>query len=343
MLPDQLADDMIFEILTHASLEAVGRCRAVSRRWNEITYEPSFKDLHPRRTPTIAGYFVQGISGGRFSLRFVSVTGDDSPDLSLGFLPGPVRIEASDCGILLCKQERRDNGKGRYCVCKPSTKEWVNIPSPTNTDVSAAVTAMVVLRSRPVLRFKVLRISVPQGPSMRVHCCEVFDSEAWRWKRLVDMAVPREYFFIRESSVVVAGKAFWFTARRHILVFDMHEETWSTFPVPTPDQDFEQCQPPQLVKHEGKLGLLFQCHHGCFADLFVVENLGSRRWAKRERICFEGTGHELRRLLAIYSAKVILLQAYYKVLVCRSDGKAASVLKTTHIDVDEVFSFCSDL
>ncbi|OWM77367.1 hypothetical protein CDL15_Pgr016764 [Punica granatum] len=40
-------------------------CRAVSRQWNRITNEPSFRDLLRRRTRTFAGYFLPGMASTR--------------------------------------------------------------------------------------------------------------------------------------------------------------------------------------------------------------------------------------------------------------------------------------
>lgn len=346
MPPDQFTEDIIFDILTHASVETIGRCRAVSRKWNRVTYEPSFMDLHPHRARTIAGYFVQGPCDGSFSTRFMPATGE-TRNLSLGFLPGPMRIEACDRGILLCRKlvgSATAPSIPEYYACKPSTKEWVRIPSPRTGSFPAA-TAMVLVRSKPNPHFKVLRISMGQKPGTRKqHCCEIFDSEAWKWKRLADMAVPCERKFVRENPVVVAGKAFWFTGKRHVLAFDMYEETWSAFPVSIPDLDTSQYLTPRLVKHEGKLGLLFQCRNDDdFVDLFVMENLSRRAWGKRRRICFRGIGRPFRRLLAIYSDNVFLMQGFYEILLCRSHGETASVIKSSRIDMDGIFAFCSDL
>ena len=126
---------LVFEILSRATLKDVGRCRLVSKAWNLLTYDTSFKQKHSKKTKTISGFFIRGYARKPVS-KFVSINAlDCDSKLSLNFLPGPAQIEASTKqGILLCvkSSETRILGVPEYFVCKPSTKQWQQIPNPKN-------------------------------------------------------------------------------------------------------------------------------------------------------------------------------------------------------------------
>ncbi|OWM77361.1 F-box protein At5g07610-like [Punica granatum] len=339
---DRLSDNLIFEILTRVPLETVGRCRAVSQQWNRITYEPSFMDLHPPRTRTIAGYFVQGSVYCNYWSGFVPVAGEPL-DISLGFLPQPVRIEACDRGILLCRKRRSDSAPyvPQYYVCKPSTKEWVRIPNP-KTKYPTVITSMVVVRSKPkYLHYKILRISKHQAQSYdwELLRCEIFDSKDWTWKRLADMNILDEYVFSSyQNPVVVGGRAFWLTMKGYLFMFDMFKETWRILPEPIAGVNKEYNRHARLLNHEGKLALLLTGMDSFF-ELYVMEDLRGPLWGKRNSVCLE----EMGRPLALYSANVALTQGFFKVSLCRSwPGQTANVFMTKCVRVEQVFPFFSD-
>lgn len=346
MSHDGLTNDMIFEILSRASLETVGKCRLVSRECNEITYETSFRDLHSARTRTVSGFFVQGSTNNDCRCSFVPLNGDGGPVLSLGCLPGPVKIVAGHGGILLCRKERADRSPyvPQYYVCKPSTGEWMKIPNP-RTKHSTLETAMVVVRSKPELHYKILRISNPHCKNHGVFGCEIFDSVAGGWKRLPDIKNAQyQYVFAPEDPVVVGGTAFWLEADGGaIFSFDMYEETWDRFPVTSPDSEREHYGYPRLVNHEGKLGFLRPGYDGVFVDLWVVDDIQAREWKKRKRIRTEEVGCPADCPLALFGANVVLLQGFYKVVLCRFPPPTTNEFKTKHICGSQIFPYCSDL
>ena len=121
------------------------------KRYWEV--QASFKSLeHSNNTKTISEFFIRGYARKPVS-EFVSINAlDCDSKLSLDFLPGPVQIEASTKqGILLCvkSSETRILGVPEYFVCKPSTKQWQQIPNPKTWNETKRC-AMVVLRSNPL-------------------------------------------------------------------------------------------------------------------------------------------------------------------------------------------------
>jgi hypothetical protein len=185
-----IPSDMLFEIFSRTSLQTIGRCRLVSKYLNSITYNSSFVQAFHQRTKTKSGFFTQA---GKIKPQFVSITdsaNDDSP-MSLKFLPGPVKIQAATKqGILLCVNT--DNPRRyripEYYVCKPSTKEWHQIPNPKTRFFTERI-GMVVLKLEP-LCYKIVRFSEPKSActickseSYKTLRCEIFSSETCAWKR----------------------------------------------------------------------------------------------------------------------------------------------------------------
>ncbi|KAL0012202.1 hypothetical protein SO802_007310 [Lithocarpus litseifolius] len=159
----------------------------------------------------VTGYTRKPVS------EFVSINAlDCDSKLYLDFLPGPVQIEASTKqGILLCMKssETRNLGVPEYFVCKPSTKQWQQIPNP-KTWYKTKRCAIVVLRSNP-LHYKIVWFSEPKFSGIRDNSCyslwcEIFDSATWTWKKLEDTVRFPEYEFLRlEPAVTVCGSFYW--------------------------------------------------------------------------------------------------------------------------------------
>lgn len=171
MATPNFSSDIIFEILTHTQLQALGTCRLVCKEWNHMTYESGFTQLHREKSnlETVSGYFMQSkISDGDYSSEFVSnhQHSSSSPTMSLSFMPMPVKIEAS-ChqGLLLCVSQNPqsvfNHRVPKYYVCKPSTKQWQLVPNP-KTKYFTDRTAIIVTQLQP-LHYKIARLSHPKS------------------------------------------------------------------------------------------------------------------------------------------------------------------------------------
>lgn len=196
-----LPTDMLSEIFSRTSLKTLGRCRLVSKDLNSTTYNSSFMQDFRHRTKTVSGFFAEDLSVNKITSQFFSLTNFGiAPDstLSLKFLPCNVKIKAATKqGILLCVNElnTRRLRIPEYYVCKPSTKEWHQIPNPKTRYFTERI-AMVAVRSDP-LCYKIVRFSQPKCPcknykstSYNTLHCEIFSSETWIWKRLEDVLLP---------------------------------------------------------------------------------------------------------------------------------------------------------
>ena len=127
----QLPSDIILYYLVWY-IETRGRCKLFCKRWNEATHKPNFIQLFNQRR-TISRLFVQSLKWSKYRFAFVSVDNSSNrgSQLSLNFLPrGKVKIEpvSKHGGLILCINYHSNYLKP--WVCKPITRQWIQIPNP---------------------------------------------------------------------------------------------------------------------------------------------------------------------------------------------------------------------
>lgn len=343
-----LTQDLVFEILSQATLKDIGRCRLVSKAWNLLTYDTSFKQEHSKKTKTISGFFIRGYARKPVS-EFVSINAlDCDSKLSLDFLPSPVQIEASTKqGILLCvkSSETRILGVPEYFVCKPSTKQWQQIPNP-KTWYETKRCAMVVLRSNP-LRYKIVRFSEPKFSGIRDNSCyslwcEIFDSATWAWKKLEDRVRFPEYEFLRlEPAVSVCGSFYWLMTNNQVFAFHEDTESWTILDIPK-----SLCKNfiyMKLVEYQGNLGMV--CKDIDFIQLWVMETK-TMKWSERKTVS-TGVVEWSTCPTAFYSTDIAVMKGCYSVIFCNFKRCSSNVFNMQSHPIEihpiEVFPFQSDL
>ncbi|KAI4377807.1 hypothetical protein MLD38_015382 [Melastoma candidum] len=298
MSSSQLNSDLNHEILSRVSLCMLGRCRLVNKEWNQITHEPNVVSLHSSRTGTLRGYLISSSRrkdtapvtfeptmctpsknhrGDTFSPGFVQTVGGRS-----------VTVEASHMGIVLCLRDgpRKHHRVPQYLICKPSTGQWAVIPNP-RTRSETMLFSLAVLRSEPTLRFKILRVSRNrQTCANYVHSsfrCEVFNSDLWEWRRLKDIRLPVDYFGLCiGDGVIVSGNSYAHTKYPDgIFAFDMLNDTWEVMWLPFGELgQFEQVE---LVKIEGRLGIVRQGWDMNVLEIWVMEDRCNKVWRQRRK------------------------------------------------------------
>ena len=342
--------ELVFEILSRATLKDIGRCRLVSKDWNMLTYDTSFMQEHSKKTKTISGFFIQGYTRKPVS-EFISINAlDCDSKLSLDFLPGPVQIEASTKqGILLCMKssETRKLGVPEYFVCKPSTKQWQQIPNP-KTRYKTKRCAMVVLRSNP-LHYKIVRFSEPKFTVIRDNSCyslwcEIFDSATWAWKKLEDTVRFPEYEFLRlEPAVSVCGSFYWLMTNNQVFAFHEDAESWTIFDIPKSLCKRNYFSYMKLVDYQGNLGMV--CKGIDFIQLWVMETK-TIKWSERKTV---STGVEEWSTCptAFYSTDIAVMKGCYSVIFCNFKQCSSNVFNMQSHPIEihplEVFPFQSDI
>ncbi|KAI4385428.1 hypothetical protein MLD38_003455 [Melastoma candidum] len=302
MSSSYICSDLVYEILSRVSLATLGVCRAVSKEWNHISYSQALISLRSQRTDSLHGYMVRWFdyANRRLTASFDSpflrrgdrndlfdhFRNDRDRPLSLDFLRWfgcPLAMVAAHQGIVLCL---RDNPKyspiPQYIVCKPSTKQWVVIPNPRTRNLTVVID-LIVLRSQPVLHYKIVRVSTPRNytnytPSSRFCRIEVFDSETWKWKKLDDTMLPHRMYVLhpynRQKVVVSGTTCVLLDYPDSIFMFDMMEETWVIHSLPFKKVDGQT----GIVKVEGKLGVLYR--NSAEGELWLMKDHRNNVWCK---------------------------------------------------------------
>ncbi|XP_057775426.1 F-box protein At5g41720-like [Salvia miltiorrhiza] len=245
----ELPSELIFEILSRTSLETLERCKAVSKSWKHIIYEPSFLPLHSQRTNSLFGYFFQDVRRiAKFPSAFVSSApgAAAAAAIKVTWPCDDMEILAScDQGILCC--QRRICYNKRFYACKPATSQWQALPNPKLRYETDAV-AIVVVRSTP-LRYIIARLY--HSETMQHHC-EIFDSETWAWEKIECAAPYGEIIEYCRRAVTTAGRFFhWLTVNGNVLTLDVKRRSFRCSPLLQCDP---ACKWKELVEYEGELG-----------------------------------------------------------------------------------------
>ncbi|KAL5560961.1 hypothetical protein UlMin_030708 [Ulmus minor] len=311
-----LPSNLLFEILTRTSLETLGRCRLVCKKFNQTTREESFIQPFYEKTKTITGFFVQHLKKNKHSSRFISTTKIAIDfELSLSFLPKPLSIVATtQKGLLLCVNEKTMIPK--YLVCKPTTQEWRFIPNRKTKYFTKAI-AIAVIGSKP-LRYKIVRFSDPKTPSIvtKFGCytslrAEIFDSKTWRWKQLSEnIKFPYDYYLLK-SMATISGVFYSLMTNNNISVFDLQEESWEFFELPC---SLHEQSNIQLVEYEGRLGLICLLNNESM-ELWVMKNYKEKTWSRRKKFSIKSLiKHEVDGVdpIAMCNNDVTLMKNYWK-------------------------------
>ncbi|PRQ46926.1 putative F-box domain-containing protein [Rosa chinensis] len=343
-----LPSDLYFEILTRASFDTVGRCRLVSKQWNHLTYDSSFINQLSQRTKTTHGVFIQSSISSNYISTFVQAVGNNdvsnSEQLSLNFLPQPVKIEAAHQGILVCVSQKR---VPQYYVCKPTTREWEQIHNPKTRYMTVKI-ALMVLRSSP-LRYKIVRFSEPKSPYSKYksqeHCynlrCEVYDSKARAWKQLNNVALPKDAYILRfQPAVSACGALHWLLSDNRVGIFAFHvdEENWEIFAPPCLAVD--NVNGNQVVEYQGRLAWI--CEVEDSMELWVMEDYKNKVWSKRQILRIKGLDR-LASFATLCNNDVALMRGFFKIIFYKFGDYSSKIANLEEISrPDEIFMLQSD-
>ncbi|XP_059310359.1 uncharacterized protein LOC132061600 [Lycium ferocissimum] len=359
-----LPSEIIFEILTRTSLKTLDTCKAVNKELHNLTFESNFMPQFCGRSQNISGYFVQTISRTKHVAEFVSMDGCSGNSKAPFHLPIDDKVKPRDNfsnddfdmkivastkqGILCCV--RRTKNEYRYHVCKPSTKQWMKLPNP-RMRYSTVKVALIVLRSNP-LHFKIIRLSSPQTLfhhyrklGLDYLCCEIFDSEAWEWRRGKDLLVPEELYFDMSTPAVNASGLVYVKLRDDLVMALNYngDEAFPRFSLPKPAFEYEDYRYNQLMEYNGKLG--FTCLSPKGMKLWVFEN-GRQVWELKKEVDIE-TVYGMTKFptpVGFYNADIALMKDYYQVIFYKLQDKSFNVVKLDKCPtVQEIFPFRSDL
>lgn len=232
-----------------------------------------------------------------------------------------------------------------YYVCKPSTKEWHQIPNPKTRYFTERI-AMVAVRSDP-LCYKIVRFSQPKCPcknykstSYNTLHCEIFSSETWIWKRLEDVLLPWGEFSSREPTVSACGALHWIMTNNEIFSFFPDTESWLTFGLP-----FPLCKKysfNHLVEYGGRLAMI--CMEESCMQLWVMIDYETKIWKKKQSISIEAAVQGMSPF-GFDSSDIALMRGFCSVILYNFKSCCSNVCKVRvdHPHSSEIFPFQSDL
>nr|GLL34016.1 WAT1-related protein At1g43650-like [Ipomoea trifida] len=152
-----LNQDILFEILSRATLETLDTFKVVSKESKEFVEESWFIKNNTQKTKNFIGYIVEKLEPLRCSYTFVSINSSlGVPGISMECFRGMTILASSKQGILCCRKYAE--GSHHYYVCKPSTRQYVELPTPRGRDIFPNWFALTILKSNP-LQYKIIRLS----------------------------------------------------------------------------------------------------------------------------------------------------------------------------------------
>ncbi|KAL4561137.1 hypothetical protein LXL04_033299 [Taraxacum kok-saghyz] len=264
--------DTYMEIVSRTSLKTLDTMRCISKDFEKLTYDSYLLNLHKKRNNIVSGFLVlKSRNGWEYTNEFAPAP--ESNTLDLRFLPRNARIVASsDQGLIVFESPHpRFHRHDCYHICKPATKQVLELPNPKTKYLTKRV-AMIVMGSKP-LHYKIIRLSEPK-PNIRYgqytsYRCEVFDSKAWEWRLQDHLILPYCVFLSNEQPITTSGSIYMLLTNKEVLKFDAYTEKWTTFSSPVQTGE-DHGGDGKLVKYQGKLGFAYMTPNLRSLEIWVL-------------------------------------------------------------------------
>ncbi|CAI9274260.1 unnamed protein product [Lactuca saligna] len=324
--------DMKMEILWKTSLKTLDIIRCTSKELEKLTYESYFLRLYNQKNnDDMVSGFIQVIlqNAGQCMINLFAPSTSSNHEsansrrrrlIDLDFLPPKAQILASsEQGIMVFQSPHpRDYKLVWYHVCKPATKQVLRLPNPKTRYFTQNV-AMVVVASKPVLHYKIIRLSEPKRKKRRIkqycpytkYCYEIFDSKAWAWRLLDPVLLPCSAFLLTNQQPITArGSIYMLLNNNQVLKFEACSEKWTTFSPPIQTLDYPCSDATRkLVKYKGKLG--FICETQSRRKIWVLRSVDDS-W--EEKLDVFDTERSSLDLEAIYESETRVKNNDYNTL-----------------------------
>ncbi|KAL7150653.1 hypothetical protein ABFS83_05G128400 [Erythranthe nasuta] len=342
---EELPTDIVFDIISRTtSLKTLDTCKSVCKEWKQLIYESSFMPLYCQNTKNLYGYFVQDVRKSNYVSMFVCLDSNNNK-LPVLRLPDNTRILASCNQGILCCLKKRDSNDYQYCVCKPATQQWQDLPKPQLDDYTTVSIAIMVLGSTP-LRYKIVRLSrdgIIKESKYCTYYCEIFDSETRAWRKIQDV----------NPSVSINNSIHWLTNDNNILKFNLVQESFRIFTLPEHLHNTDNNRlSNKLVEYEGRLGLVCttqeeDSNNNVNMKIWLTdeENELKINWrTNSKKVLINDMVERYANPAGMYNAGIIFLKAADEVVFYKiQDRSLMHKVKLDRLrDAREVFQFRSD-
>ncbi|MBA0803904.1 hypothetical protein Gohar_014066 [Gossypium harknessii] len=235
--------DLLTQILLHFPVKSLLKSRCVSKRWLSLISDPQFaaKISHLNVNLGPSGLYFYGSPFGFLnfdtnhnmlkvpSLSFLNVTGIEILQSCNGLL------------LLLCSFSSDNDSGFTYCVCNPTTKNFVTVPLPNATANRSIAGINLAFDPSKSTHYKVICVLMNnmQYPNLNeiehlvspTYQIEIFSSENKAW---TDSGGPFEapHYTDFEHGVFCNGAIHWLSPTDVSLYFDVETESLKTMAMP---------------------------------------------------------------------------------------------------------------
>ncbi|XP_023638918.1 F-box protein At3g47030-like [Capsella rubella] len=312
---EEIPVDVLIDIFSRLPLEAVARCRCVSKLWSSVLRHQDFTQLYLKESyvrPRILFTFLY--MDRRF---FYSIPQDIDPEHNYAFpitpffhmrfptgYGSPYDVSPSILGFI-CTESRKPT------ICNPSTGEFISLPIAT----AKKHQTRTCFGYDPIGKiFKVLCVS---GDFV----CRVatLGTGKVRWRR-VECSSPHQP--LATTEIWIGGIIYYLTNSMDdvsptgftIVCFNVRSESYTFLGV-----DEFPTQYSALINYHGKLGILF--HYWDIKnfkfgfELWVLEDADEAKWSKTVHILPYHWKHLVARCIPIIvgmtsAGEIVLLERY---------------------------------
>ncbi|XP_023638919.1 F-box protein At3g47030-like [Capsella rubella] len=305
--------DVLIDIFSMLPLEAVARCRCVSKMWSSVLRHGDCTQVYLKKSSVRPRMLFTLLCNGK---RIVySIPQDLDPNRDYATPITPYYQMHFPKGLHGYYEVCRPSILGFFCtesrkpmICNPSTGEYLSLPIATS---KRHQTRTCFGYDPNAKLFKVLSLSDD-------YVCRVatIATEKVTWRR-VECSRPHQAI---DTEICIDGVLYYLAEHRRthymIACFDIRVESYKFV-----DVDWLQSWSSALVNYHGKLGILFPTYpsfplHGPEGfELRVLEDVDEARWSKTVYILPDGWKHlatdSHRDIVGMTSAGEIVLSNYF--------------------------------
>lgn len=221
--------DIMIEILHRLPLKSLLISKCVCRLWNHLISDPIFISNYSRRNPQhhVSGFFLQKfLFLEQYSkLEFITCEGQDdaAPEPSLCFIEDDqgVCIQHSCNGLLLCSSFRCHEDDRKYYICKPTTKQYHQLPKP-----GCKIVFGINIAYDPTISPHYKIICVCDSNAIKM-----YDSAIGSWRVSGNHQVF-SHVLLFNRGVFLNRALHWISRGALALRFDIEQERMLTMPMP---------------------------------------------------------------------------------------------------------------
>ncbi|KAF8389478.1 hypothetical protein HHK36_026173 [Tetracentron sinense] len=230
--------DVMIDVLSRLPLKSLLKSKCVCKCWNSLISDPIFIHTYSRRNPH---HFVFGLFLQKFfflemysDLEFITLGGDanSAPKTSLSFIQDKrgVHIRHSCNGLLVCSSFRCSMIDRIYYICKPTTKQYLVLPTRPGTRAVLGINVAFDPNRSP--HYKVICICDSEL-SQEHRQIYIYSSDTRFWKPSGDyLFATSSGELLYDQGVFWNGALHWVGLGDSSLRFDVERERLFIMPMP---------------------------------------------------------------------------------------------------------------